>query len=77
MKAHGNTSPWCVANDGRGWLCLLFDEEEGKSVIASPHKDIVEISARDTSLSRLEARVLVSWQGSNMKLELTIGVLIN
>jgi hypothetical protein len=30
VKAHGNTSPWCMANDGRGWLCLLFDEEEEK-----------------------------------------------
>jgi hypothetical protein len=30
VKAHGNTSLWCIANDGRGWLCLLFDEEEEK-----------------------------------------------
>jgi hypothetical protein len=31
VKAHGNASLWCIANDGRGWLCLLFDEEEEKS----------------------------------------------
>jgi hypothetical protein len=34
VRAHGNASPWCIANDGRGWLCLLFDEEEGKKWLA-------------------------------------------